>query len=229
MTGSAHRCATTTTGVSQPSGVQPVRRGNGRGALSDYRGGTRMKTVRAIAIMFLLLSGCGSCQRSDEASSTSGAAAGSAKSGAVQAPAATAGKIQVAPLQATPAARAAAPQAAAAGGQAAAPPAPPAEAEPGEAEPGDDTDCIVVADADPDYGPPPLAVTFSAEAECSAGQPAFKWNFGDDSPVSTETNPSHTYTKPGDYTATVTVTASSGATASDEIDITVEEGEAEAQ
>src|SRR5574340_430110 len=33
----------------------------------------------------------------------------------------------------------------------------------------DSGDCIVVADGNPDYGPPPLEVFFTAEAECSAG------------------------------------------------------------
>jgi PKD repeat protein len=92
-----------------------------------------------------------------------------------------------------------------------------------------DGDCIVVADADPDYGPPPLRVTFSAEAECNVGQPTYKWNFGDGSAPSSETNPNHTYAQPGDYTASVVITSPGGATASDEVDITVEEGEGEPQ
>jgi PKD repeat protein len=108
---------------------------------------------------------------------------------------------------------------------------PPAGTGPGEAgapEAGQEEnegDCIVVADADPDYGPPPLAVTFSAEAECNAGQPTFKWNFGDGSAPSTEPNPTHTYSRPGDYTASVSITGPGGSTASDEVDITVEEEE----
>jgi len=88
---------------------------------------------------------------------------------------------------------------------------------------GPEGDCIVVIDANPDYGPPPLAVAFSAEAECSAGQPMFAWSFGDGAAKSTDVNPSHTYTKAGDYTATVTVTGPDGTTATDEIDITVED------
>jgi cytochrome c len=99
----------------------------------------------------------------------------------------------------------------------------------GQPEEANEGDCVVVADADPDYGPPPLGVAFTAEAECTGGQPTYKWDFGDGSPPSSEANPSHTYTKAGDFTATVTVTGSNGAVGSDEIDITVEEGAPEAE
>jgi PKD repeat protein len=85
----------------------------------------------------------------------------------------------------------------------------------------DEDDCIVIADANPDYGPPPLEVEFTAEAECTSGEPKYKWDFGDGS-TATEINPKHTYAKAGDFTAIVTVTAG-GASATDEIDITVEE------
>jgi hypothetical protein len=114
-------------------------------------------------------------------------------------------------------------QPAAQGAQPAQPEAPAGEAPPAAA-PGqvtEEDDCIVIADANPDYGPPPLSVAFSAEAECTRGQPTYKWDFGDGS-SSTDANPSHTYPKVGDFTATVTVTAGA-ATATDEIDITVEE------
>jgi hypothetical protein len=87
--------------------------------------------------------------------------------------------------------------------------------------PAEEDDCIVIADANPDYGPPPLAVVFSGEAECTSGQPTYKWEFGDGA-TSNEANPTHTYANAGDFTAVVTVTAGS-ATATDEIDITVEE------
>lgn len=121
-----------------------------------------------------------------------------------------------------PAAQPEAPKAQAPVPQAAAPAAPAGEA----AAPGaDDGDCIVIADANPDFGPPPLAVAFSAEAECTSGAPTYKWDFGDESAPSTEANPNHTYTKLGDYVATVVVTSPRGSTSSDEIDITVEEDE----
>jgi len=42
-----------------------------------------------------------------------------------------------------------------------------------------------------------------------------EWDFGDGSPVSTLTDPSHTYTTPGNYTATLTVTGVTGATSTE--------------
>lgn len=84
-------------------------------------------------------------------------------------------------------------------------------------------DCVVLIDADPDFGPPPLSVSFTSEVECTGGNVQYKWDFGDGS-TSTEPNPVHTYTKVGEYTATLTVTAGA-VSASDEIDITVEEEE----
>jgi len=190
-----------------------------------------MTAARTWLVMFLFLSGCGGCQRDEAPQAGNPAKAPAAAGGAPERAAPTApGKIQVAPVQPTLAVR----QAPAAqppgdrGGaapDAGAPAAPPVAGVP---DAHDEGDCIVIGDANPDYGPPPLAVAFSAEAECSAGQATYKWDFGDGSPPSNEVNPSHTYTKAGDYTVSVTATAG-GATASDEIEITVEEGEAEPQ
>lgn len=154
-----------------------------------------MKAARAAMIGLLLLSGCGGCQPAEQA--------------APNQPAAPAAQ----PAEAEKPAAAVEPQAGA--------PAEPTDDEIGA----DDGDCIVIADGNPDFGPPPLAVTFSAEAECSSGNPTYKWDFGDGSAPSTEANPNHTYTKLGDYVATVVVTSPRGSTASDEIDITVEEDE----
>ncbi len=98
-------------------------------------------------------------------------------------------------------------------------------AAPPQGTPQDEEDCIVIADANPDYGPPPLSVAFTAEAECTSGAVKYKWDFGDGT-SSTEANPTHSYTKVGDYEATVTVNAGK-AEATDEIDITVEEGDEE--
>ena len=173
-----------------------------------------MRRNRLMLVALLLLAGCGSCQN-EEAPTGGGAVSQPAATANIPAPA---GKIQVAPVQPTIAARQAPPA-----GAAPAVSNTPAAGEPAAAAGNEEEDCIVVADADPDYGPPPLAVGFSAEAECNAGQPSYKWDFGDGSASSAEVNPTHTYTKPGDYTATVTVTGANGATSSDEIDITVEE------
>jgi len=180
-----------------------------------------MKVTPALVVFCVLLGGCGSCQRGVETTPPTAPALAPA----VKAP----GKIQVTPaLPATGQVTGAA-KPAPAGGEAStnAAPAPPA----GSTEPVEnDGDCIVVADADPDYGPPPLTVTFSADAECNVGQPGYKWEFGDGSPPSSETNPTHTYAQAGDYTASVVITSpGGGATASDEVDITVEEDVGEPQ
>ncbi|MFI5395692.1 MAG: PKD domain-containing protein [Candidatus Binatia bacterium] len=187
-----------------------------------------MKATRTLVAMFLLLSGCGSCQRSAEAPGTGESAAAPTAAAPLQA----SDKIQVAPLQPAAGDRpGGASKRQVEGSMVPTPMEPPlGDSEGSTTEPEENEgDCIVVADADPDYGPPPLAVTFSAEAECNAGQPSYKWNFGDGSPASSETNPTHTYAKAGDYTASVAITGPGGATASDEVDITVEEGEGEPQ
>ncbi len=86
----------------------------------------------------------------------------------------------------------------------------------------EEEDCVVIMDADPDYGPPPLTVSFSAEVECTGkSEVRYHWDFGDGN-TSQDPAPQHTYTKAGDYVASVTVT-SGQASASDELDITVEE------
>jgi hypothetical protein len=188
-----------------------------------------MKATPMIFAVSLLLSGCGGCHH-ETASSRSGGAAGAPAAAPAAQHEAESGKIRVAPPEANAPAHETAGAHAAAGGNVPTPanPAAPGGAAEGTGQPEDEGDCIVVADANPDYGPPPLNVSFSSEAECSGGEPTYKWDFGDGSAPSADTNPSHTYTKAGEYTASVTVT-SAGATASDEIDITVEEGEPQAE
>ena len=48
-----------------------------------------------------------------------------------------------------------------------------------------------------------------------------EWNFGDGSPSSGDSNPSHIYTSTGTYTVTITVTDNSGATHSDTATVTI--------
>ncbi len=80
----------------------------------------------------------------------------------------------------------------------------------------------VIAEAEPDEGAPPLKVQFTASVEEEEGGPwKFAWDFGDGS-NSTDQNPSHTYQKIGEYTATLTVTDQKGNKGTDEIDIFVE-------
>jgi hypothetical protein len=191
-----------------------------------------MNTRGAVVLIVLFLSGCGGCQHGDQTSAGSSAASAPTAAAPLQARS----KILGAPLSPVPAGQPAGPPPTAVQGNVVPTPMLPlAGAAPGDAgvptaaQEEDEGDCIVVADADPDYGPPPLAVTFSAEAECNAGQPTYKWTFGDGSEPSTEPNPTHTYTQPGDYTASVAITGPGGSTASDEVDITVEEGEPEPQ
>lgn len=179
-----------------------------------------MNASRAIlATCLLLISGCSSCTGPKEEGAAGSAAGGATPKPAQAAAVATPGKIQVAPPQAAAVRQPNAP-AAAAGEPAQAPP--PAAQQPPAGTTAERDDCVVVADVNPDFGPPPLSVAFTAEAECGQGA-TYKWDFGDGSPPSTEPNPTHTYTKDGDYTASVTVSGPDGATASDDIDIFVEQ------
>jgi PKD repeat protein len=83
----------------------------------------------------------------------------------------------------------------------------------------------VIAEADPDEGPPPLRVQFTATVEDENGGPyKFEWDFGDGT-KSTEQNPLHTYQKLGEYTATLNAADDKGNNGSDEVDIFVEEEE----
>ncbi len=183
-----------------------------------------MRVTRLLVVVCVLLGGCGSCRRGSEAPPPEATTAGAPGA----APAKVPEKIQPTPAQPgtgkIPSAPAQPPEGS--GSPSGAAPGAPTGATEGAENEGD---CIVVADADPDYGPPPLKVTFSAEAECNVGRPTYRWNFGDGSPPSSEPNPTHTYAQAGDYTASVLITSAGGATASDEVDITVEEGEGEPQ
>jgi PKD repeat protein len=80
----------------------------------------------------------------------------------------------------------------------------------------------VIAEAEPDEGAPPLKVQFTGSVEEDEGGPwKFEWDFGDGQ-KSTEQNPSHTYQKVGEYTATLTVVDQKTNKGTDEIDIFVE-------
>src|SRR5262245_12502593 len=61
---------------------------------------------------------------------------------------------------------------------------------------------IVWAETDVDSGEAPLTVKFSCEPlEDGVKSPSYEWDFGDGSPKVKGEAPSHTYTKPGTYTA----------------------------
>ena len=89
----------------------------------------------------------------------------------------------------------------------------------------DEYELDVIAEAEPDEGAPPLKVQFTASVEEETGGPfTFHWDFGDGS-NSSEQNPTHTYSKVGEYTATLEVKNQKGNKGTDEIDIFVETDE----
>ncbi len=95
----------------------------------------------------------------------------------------------------------------------------------GEGDTENEADCSVIADAEPDFGPPPLTVHFTVDYECTEGSGTISWDFGDGASPSNETNPTHTYQTAGDYVAIAKVTTSDGASTTDEVDIEVEHDE----
>ena len=93
-----------------------------------------------------------------------------------------------------------------------------------EASDDDDPDALVLlAKGDPDVGPAPLEVQFSAKSllgEAIIG-PHFTWDFGDGSPISHEVTPTHVYRKPGEYTVQVKVVDAAGQRGEDELEVVV--------
>ena len=67
-----------------------------------------------------------------------------------------------------------------------------------------------------------MKFTVESLLEQELNQPQYTWDFGDGSPVSHEASPAHTYTKPGDYVATVRAVDASAQRGWDEVDIEVE-------
>jgi probable HAF family extracellular repeat protein len=82
---------------------------------------------------------------------------------------------------------------------------------------------VAVASADGTTGRAPLEVTFSsAEAYDPDGPLAgYTWDFGDGSPVTTDANPVHVYSDPGNFIAVLTVTDGQGQTATAQVEIQV--------
>ncbi len=79
-----------------------------------------------------------------------------------------------------------------------------------------------VASATPDNGVAPLEVSFSSAGSTDADGSiqSYSWVFGDGGSA-TDANPSHSYTSPGSYTATLTVTDDQGGTGSASVTISV--------
>jgi PKD repeat protein len=78
------------------------------------------------------------------------------------------------------------------------------------------------AEGEPEEGKAPLRVQFNADIEGGTPPLTIKWTFGDDSPPSSETDPVHTYPKPGSYRADLAVNDSAGDSDSDWVEIEVE-------
>ena len=78
---------------------------------------------------------------------------------------------------------------------------------------------VAAAAASPTEGRKPLLVEFSSAGSSDADGTivSYSWNFGDGSPVSTDANPSHTYTTSGAKTAVLTVTDDEGATSTSSV------------
>ncbi len=72
---------------------------------------------------------------------------------------------------------------------------------------------VAVADVTPTSGFTPLRATFSSDdsTDSDGTITTYSWDFGDGSPLSSDANPTHVYTAPGTYTATLTVTDDDGA------------------
>jgi hypothetical protein len=87
-------------------------------------------------------------------------------------------------------------------------------------EPGEREHLAVAIVADPTDGPAPLTVHFKPETFERTDVTEFHWDFGDGS-TSTRKSADHTYTKPGDYTATLKVVSPTGFSDSDWQSITV--------
>jgi PKD repeat protein len=102
---------------------------------------------------------------------------------------------------------------------AAAAPSPGSEA----ADAGEEGDEILMvwAEAEPDEGAPPLEVQLKADVSGGVGERKVKWEFGDGSPSSSETNPKHKYEKAGTFRASVEVSDGSGDSDSDYVDIEI--------
>jgi cytochrome c len=80
----------------------------------------------------------------------------------------------------------------------------------------------VSAQADPTSGELPLTVAFSGTAsDPEGGALTYEWDFGDDSPVASTLDATHTYTAEGEYDATLTATDPEGRSGTATVTITV--------
>ncbi len=82
---------------------------------------------------------------------------------------------------------------------------------------------IAVISASPVSGEAPLAAVFSASGSIDedGSIASYSWNFGDGSAVSTDPNPSHSFTSAGSYKVVLTVTDNDGLMGSSSVTVTV--------
>ena len=81
---------------------------------------------------------------------------------------------------------------------------------------------VALAEAIPMSGDAPLTVSFiGSNSTDDVSIVSYEWDFMDGSPVSTETDPSHTFTVPGIYEVQLTVTDNGGFTDTDTVTISV--------
>lgn len=80
---------------------------------------------------------------------------------------------------------------------------------------------VAMASVNKKVGAVPLKVAFSSKGSLDYDKDVirYEWNFGKGLAKSTEANPTFTYTKPGDYTATLKVTDSKGNTATSQVSV----------
>lgn len=78
---------------------------------------------------------------------------------------------------------------------------------------------VVIGSAAPTSGVLPLTVSFKAVPIGGTPPYSFEWDFGDQTPTSSERTPTHNFTTAGTYTTTVTVTDTTGADASDTVTV----------
>ena len=86
---------------------------------------------------------------------------------------------------------------------------------------------VALARATPITGFASLEVDFDSNGSTDpeGGSLTSSWNFGDNSSVSNEANPTYTYLSPGTYTATLTVTDEQGLSSTDTVIITVNDSD----
>ncbi len=82
---------------------------------------------------------------------------------------------------------------------------------------------VAMAAVDKTVGSAPLKATFSSKGSLDYDNDAIKyeWTFGPGVPKSTVANPTYTYTKPGEYTATLKVTDAKGNSSTSDVQLKV--------